>query len=323
MSLLIFISCSSLGGLSGQPADPQDSTEIIIEVPKGATARGMGAHLENAGVLDDGEAFSWFVRIHKQGGCIKAGKHAVTRAMTHENIIASMCGVPLVDAEPFTVLEGWRIREIDAALVKAGHIKPGEYKLLAQSPATFKASFPLPSSSLEGYLFPETYMVEPGNFDTRKFIQRQIDMFGTRFVSKHPEGFKGRSLSEIVIMASMIVREEPTERQRPMVAGILWKRIDNKWHLGGDATSRYTLPKWNDRRAFLGKLRDPKDPYNTRLKPGLPPTAIGNPDLSSLESAAAPVSSPYWYYLHDAKGVLHPSRSVTEHEAYRRKYNVY
>ena len=90
-----------------------------------------------------------------------------------------------------------------------------------------------------------------------------------------------------------------------------------------DATSRYTLPKWNDRRAFLKKLRDPKDPYNTRLRPGLPPTAIGNADISSLEAAAAPTPSPYWYYLHDKTGQLHPSRSVKEHEAYRRKYNVY
>jgi UPF0755 protein len=83
------------------------------------------------------------------------------------------------------------------------------------------------------------------------------------------------------------------------------------------------LSKWNDRRAFLKKLRDPKDPYNTRLRQGLPPTAIGNPDISSLEAAAAPTSSPFWYYLHDKKGVLHPSRSVKEHEAYRRQYNVY
>jgi UPF0755 protein len=323
MLILFFFACSIIGGFSGAPADSTDATEILVEVPKGATPRGLGPALEAAQVIDDAQAFSWYVRIHKEGACIKAGKHLVSRAMDHSSIIKALCGVPFVDTVPFTVIEGWRIREIDQALTRAGHAHAGEYAALAKTPRAFKAGYPLPSRSLEGYLFPETYAIEPGNFDTRKFIQRQLDMFHTRFMAKHPDGFGTRSLEDVVIMASMIVREEPTEAQRPTIAGILWKRIDNSWHLGVDATSRYTLPKWNDRRAFLKKLRDPSDPYNTRLRSGLPPTAIGNPDLSSLEAAAAPVSSPYWYYLHDSRGVLHPGRSVAEHEAFRRKYNVY
>jgi UPF0755 protein len=121
----------------------------------------------------------------------------------------------------------------------------------------------------------------------------------------------------------MLEREEPDVGLRPMVAGILWKRLENKWHLGVDATSRYTLEKWNDRKAFLKKLQDPNDPYNTRLRPGLPPTPIGNPSLESLEAALKPEPSPYWYYLHDGNGRMHPARSAKEHEANRRRYNVY
>jgi UPF0755 protein len=323
MFCFFFLGCSLLTGLNGAPVDPSDATEIVVNVPKGTTARAMGTVLEKAGAIDDAESFSWYVRINKEGDCIKAGDHAVSRAMSYAEMIEALCGAPIVNAEPFTVLEGWRIREIDAALATKGLIKAGEYAALARTPSVFRAPYPLPPDSLEGYLFPETYMVEPSRFDTQAFIQRQLDLFNERFMAKHQDGFGKRSLEEIVIMASMIVREEPTESQRPLVAGILWKRIDSSWNLGVDATSRYTLPKWNDRRAFLKKLRDPQDPYNTRLKQGLPPTAIGNPDLSSLEAAAAPVSSPYWYYLHDSDGVLHPSRSVGEHERYRKKYNVY
>ena len=323
MLWLIFISCAVLTGYRGEPVDPADTNAVVVEVPKGASARNLGPTLAEAGAIDDPESFGWYVRFHKEGGCIKAGRHAVSRSMSYAEMIATLCGAPIVDSVPFTILEGWRIREIDAALAKEGLAKPGEYAALAKTPSRFSAKFPLPSNSLEGYLYPETYQVEPDNFDVARFIQRQLEMFDKKFMAQHPDGFGKRSLEEVVIMASMIVREEPTEKHRPMVAGILWKRIDSSWHLGVDATSRYTLPKWNDRRAFLKKLRDPKDPYNTRLRPGLPPTAIGNPDLSSLEAAAAPVSSPYWYYLHDSDGVLHPSRSVGEHERYRKKYNVY
>ena len=78
-----------------------------------------------------------------------------------------------------------------------------------------------------------------------------------------------------------------------------------------------------DRKAFLKKLRDPKDPYNTRLRPGLPPTAIGNPAIDSLKAALAPTPSEFWYYLHDSEQNLHPARNANEHEANRAKYNVY
>jgi UPF0755 protein len=124
-------------------------------------------------------------------------------------------------------------------------------------------------------------------------------------------------------MASLLEREEPSLSNRPLVAGILWKRLDHNWNLGVDATSRYTLDVWNDRRAFLKQLRDPGDVYNTRLRPGMPPTAIGNPNLSSLKAALSPKSSKFWYYLHDKNGTIHPSRSAAEHEMNRQKHNVY
>jgi len=312
-----------VAGIIGGPADPADTQEILVDVPKGSTARSVGPILADAGAIDDAETFTLYVRLTKEGSCLKAGRHRVDRSMGAGQILENLCGAPVPDDVPFTVLEGWRIREIDAALASKGLIAAGAYSALATNPAAFTAAFPLPPTSLEGYLYPETYNIVADTFDPKAFIQRQIDTFSTRFVTQHPEGFGKRSLEAIVIMASMIVREEPTPANRPMVAGILWKRIDNRWNLGVDATSRYTLAKWNDRRAFLKKLRDPKDPYNTRLRPGLPPTAIGNPDLSSLEAAANPTQSPYWYYLHDSTGKLHPTRSVQQHEAARRKYNVY
>jgi UPF0755 protein len=103
----------------------------------------------------------------------------------------------------------------------------------------------------------------------------------------------------------------------------MWKRVDRNFGLGIDATSRYTIPDWNNREDFLVQLRDPEDPYNTRLRKGLPPTAIGNPAIESLEAAANPESSEFLYYLHDAQQNLHPARDATEHEANRAKFGVY
>ncbi len=325
LALVLLSACSLLTDHYGAPADLADTAPIEVTVPPGTSPRSVGAILQEAGAIDSAEDFTMYVRISKEGGCLKAGRFRLHRAMDAHTILETLCGVPLPEDEPFTIVEGWRIREIDAALAAKGWTQPGEYAALVQSPQGFAAPFALPSDSLEGYLFPETYMVIPDKWDTRAFVQRQLDTLAERVYAPNKEAIAAskRPFSDIVILASMLEREEPTPAQRPLVAGIIWKRLDSGWNLGIDATSRYTLDEWNDRKAFLKKLRDPSDPYNTRLRQGLPPTAIGNAGTTAFEAAISPVASEYWYYLHDSKGVLHPGRNVAEHEALRRKYNVY
>jgi UPF0755 protein len=318
MMLLLFLAGCDLSA----PADPNATTEVIFEVPAGANARGLATPLANAGLVKDGWRWEWYLRTGGDGTCIKAGRHKVKASMDAPTLLAALCGAPIPKDEPFTIPEGWRIRDIDAALTAKGWITAGAYTTAANDLAAYTVPFPLPTDgTLEGYLYPETYKVEPDHFDPKQLVQRQLDTFATRFWNGRT--FSDRSLHAIVTLASLLEREEPSVTNRPLVAGILWRRIDAGWNLGVDATSRYTLDDWNDRVAFLKKLRDPADPWNTRLKPGLPPTPIGNPGIGALEAAAAPTASDYWYYLHDADQVLHPSRTEAEHEGFRRRYNVY
>jgi UPF0755 protein len=249
----------------------------------------------------------------------------VSLSMTMAELSTALEGVPLPEDIPFSVIEGWRLRDTDEALAAAGLIKPGAYLAAARHPERFTASFPLPKDSLEGYLYPETYRVVPGSFNVEDLLQRQLDTFAERFYRPHQDALtaSGRSLHEVVVMASMLEREEPMPDQRPLVAGILWKRVDKGVPLGVDATSRYELAEWNDRKAFLQHLRDPEDPYNSRHRKGLPPGPIGAPTVASLQAALTPKPSEFWYYLHDAERHLHPSRNAEEHEALRKRYNVY
>lgn len=303
------------------PVVPGDDTSFVFEVPKGSSANGLGPKLEAERLIPGTWQWKLFLRS-ADASCLKAGKFRVHRSMSLNELLQTLCGTPLADEVPFTVVEGWRIRDIDAALAATGRMEAGAYASVAVPSSA--DPFPVTGSTLEGYLWPETYMLPAdGPIDPAALVQRQLATFQERFLSAHPEGFGARSLNEVVIMASMLEREEPKPEQRPLVAGILWKRIDGGWALGVDATSRYPLDQWNDRKAFLGRLRDPDDPYNTRLRKGLPPTPIGNPSLPSLEAAMAPVDSEFWYYLHDATGTLRPARNAEGHEANRKKYNVY
>jgi UPF0755 protein len=306
------------------PAGAADSPTLVFTVPRGTSARGLGNLLLQQGVISD--ATHWRYFLWKRGGLqAKAGRHELSARMTMAELATSLEGAPIPEDEPFTVVEGWRLRDTDAALVMKGWISPGQYIAAASRPERFRAQFPLPRTTLEGYLYPETYRANPKDFDVEKFIQRQLDTFGDRFhvPFKDEIAQSGRTLDALVVMASMLEREEPVPAQRPLVAGILWKRIDRGVALGVDATSRYELDEWNDRRAFLKRLRDPNDAYNTRMKVGLPPGPIGAPTVDSLVAALRPVKSEYWYYLHDANKVLHPSRNAREHEALRTKYNVW
>jgi UPF0755 protein len=304
-------------------APPGAPTQEFV-VPKGATGRGLGAQLASQGLIHDARLWRWM--LYRRGSFApKAGRHAVSPSMTMAELATALEANPLAEDVTFAVIEGWRLRDTDAALAAAGLIQPGAYIAAASRPERFSAPFPLPRGTLEGYLYPETYRVVPASFKVEELLQRQLDTFAERFYTPNRDALarSGRSLHEVVVMASMLEREEPMPEQRPLVAGILWKRIDKGMALGVDATSRYELPEWNDRQAFLKRLRDPEDPWNTRHRKGLPPGPIGAPTVASLQAALAPKPSEFWYYLHDAERRLHPSRNGEEHEALRRKYNVY
>lgn len=307
------------------PLHPGDQTTVEFTVPKGSSGRSLGPLLDEAGLLEDARLWRW--HLWRRGGLsAKAGRFALSPGMSIEELAKALEGAPLPEDKPFAMIEGWRIRDTDAALAAQGWIKPGEYVAATREVGRYKAPFPLPTKgNLEGYLYPETYAIVPGSFDVHELVQRQLDTFAARFYDAHKGelGKSGRRLHDVVIMASILEREEPLPTQRSLVAGILWKRLDKGVPLGVDATSRYELAEWNDRQAFLKRLRDPADPWNTRTKAGLPPGPIGAPTVDSLVAALRPLSSDFWYYLHDGQRILRPSRNAAEHEALRKKYNVY
>lgn len=304
------------------PLHPGDDAPVVLEVPKGATANGLGPTLVEQGLAPSAWQWKFFLR-GEDASCLKAGRFQVRRSMSMREVLKTLCSAPLSEDVPFTVIEGWRIRDIDAALAAKGWIAPGAYQAVAESKAV-ELPFPVASPTLEGYLYPETYAISPAGFSPEKLVVRQLETFQARFLTTHgAEVEAGRGLHAVVVMASMLEREEPKPAQRPLVAGILWKRIDHGWQLGVDATSRYDLPEWNDRAAFMKNLRNETHPYNTRILKGLPPTAIGNPTVSSLEAALHPIESEFWYYLHDPQGEIHPGRNAAEHDALRHQYGVW
>ncbi|MFO0723231.1 MAG: endolytic transglycosylase MltG [Myxococcota bacterium] len=324
-----------LGGLFGawrwvetsaeNPIDPSDTEGAEVEIPKGATLQKIGLSLHEKGYVASPFVWKVYLRLHGAPEP-KAGRHKLKKSMNLAAILAELAGPPLPDDIAVKIVEGWRIRDTDEALSKEGLFPAGAYAEAAKHKERFKLSFAVPEADLEGYLYPETFAVpraSPINVDL--LIQRQLDAFRDRFYVPYQADIEksGRSLHEVVVMASLLEREETKPEMRPKVAGVLYKRLDAKNPLGVDATSHFSLPNWNDRPGLLRQLKDAEDPYNTRLRAGLPPGAIGAPSLPSLIAALRPESSEFWYYLHDSTGTIHFAKDGAGHEANRKKYNVY
>ena len=308
------------------PRQPEGAELVVFDVPKGTPLSALGDKLVDAQLLSDATIWKIYLKLNPGVPSPKAGRHQLSGSMTIPQLIKALADKPMSTDVPLTMVEGWRLRDADAALAEKKLIAPGAYIKAAQSPKGYDIKFSIPDgATLEGYLMPETYMIRAGRLDVRKLIQRQLDKFHERFVEPHRAEIKksGRSLRTLVVMASLLEREERTVKNRPDVAGVLYKRLDARTPLGVDATSRYTIKNWNDRRAFLKKLRDKSDPYNTRMKVGLPPGPIGAPSLDALQAAMRPKKNRFWYYLHDRKGRIHFARTLKGHEANRRRYNVY
>ncbi len=170
----------------------------------------------------------------------------------------------------------------------------------------------------EGYLFPDTYFFLP-NVSPEQIIKELSDNFNDKMngLNKKIEN-SGRTIKEIIIMASIIERETITDKDRRLVSGILWKRIKIGMPLQVDATFAYI----NGKGTFQLSLKDLKidSPYNTYKYKGLPIAPIANPGIYSIVAALEPEESPYFYYLSDKKGIIHYAKNFAGHKRNKRKY---
>ena len=127
---------------------------------------------------------------------------------------------------------------------------------------------------------------------------------------------------ETLILASIVEREERSDINQPIVAGILAKRVAEWIAMWADATVCYGYAKTQKQCTprFIGTIITDKNPYNTRNKQGYTPTPIANITLSTWDAALHPESSPYYYYLHGSDGQIHYGRTNDEHNTNRQKY---
>lgn len=293
----------------------------------------MGAiadRLEEEGIIRSSVAFHLFVRFHGVGQRLQAGSFLLGPRMSLAEIV-EILRTGKAQEIAITIPEGFTLKDIEALLVKKNVTKPVDVMDCARRCDFSSFDFlpkkleeialsEAPGGRVEGYLFPDTYYIEPANFVAKFFLERMLGEFRKRVVDAFKDDFKksGRSLHEVVTMASLIEEEAKTNSERPVIAGILWKRLDANAGLGVDATVRYILGKSTGTLTASDLALN--SPYNLRKFRGLPPGPIASPGLQSIRAALNPQQSDYWYYLHGKDGKVHYAVTNDEHNVNKAKY---
>lgn len=170
----------------------------------------------------------------------------------------------------------------------------------------------------EGYLFPETYFI-PATYTEEDLYTLLNDTFSKKIQTLEPAlGNHVLSLTEIIILASIIEREANSEESMRMVSGILQKRLTLGMPLQVDASMEYVLDK--PLSELTADDLKQESAYNTYLNTGLPPTPIGNPGLTSVQAVLEPIESEYLFYITGTDGNFYYARTFAEHRENIERY---
>lgn len=314
--------------------DSSDNTSVSFQIKKGETVKKIADNLEKKNLIKNSFSFYLYAKLNHLGENIVAGRFILTKAMNTPKILEALSNISKAEYV-LTVQEGLTIKDIDAKLVELELIKSGDFIQAVKNFNNWEAYPFLDKNTLsklilplEGYLYPDTYFLDPSNFKSSSVIEMMLNNFAKKFDAKAPcrtgcaaakdqKLIKKHTINQIITMASIIENEVRNDKDRKTVSGILWKRFESKWPLGADATLLYITKD----RTIDAKDLAINSPYNTRKNQGLPPGPICNPSINSIEAAMFPVASDYWFYLTtlDTGKVIY-AKSNDEQNANRAKY---
>ena len=307
------------------------SDPVQFHIDPGEVPSAVAQALAAKGLIRDTNIFEWYVRLTRSGSSFQAGSFVLNRNMSIVQIVnALQHAAP--NQKVVTIPEGYPLKFAAQFVEKAWPGMGQAYLTEAASPTwrtqyDFLAARPAAANPpLEGYLFPDTYTVDP-NLGVSGLITQQLNQFGIVFSSDLRTAIQQRtsarpaeSIEAIVILASMVEREADRDPDRGNVCSVYYNRLANGTPLGVDATLLYGLGRLTPEPTFA-ELQS-SSPWNTRKHAGLPPGPISNPGKAALLACINPPKTDYFFYFTDPKGVTHFETNEADFERDKQKYGV-
>lgn len=308
-----------------QPFAGDGGADVAVTIPKGASVSQVGDVLADADVISSSFFFKLRSKLEGKDDQLNSGRIAMRRDMSYAAALDAL--TQPAKAAPkltnITLPEGLSRKEMAARVKEAG--LEGDYLAASKrvegfNPRRFGAPADAP---LEGFLFPATYALKPGQ-GAAALVKQQLAAFAKNLAQVDLKRARRKQLTpyDVLIIASMIEGEAGIDKDRPLISAVIYNRLKQGIPLGIDATLRYELE--NDAEPLKVSELQADTPYNTRTNSGLPPTPIGNPGLASIEAAARPAKVDFLYFVVKpcGNGASTFSRTAAEHDAAVAAYNA-
>jgi len=295
--------------------EKQEDGSILIEIYQGESAQSVGKRLATAGLIRSYFAWNLINRMAKEP--IKAGFFIIKGPETLLTLYQRFAKGQQLQIR-VTIPEGATLSKISQILERSGICESRDFMLAATSRELLE-KYQIPSSSFEGYLFPDTYLF-PKGFNPEKIISLMTDNFFNKLKQIAPESqnMLPKDLHEKVILASIIEREYRVDDEAPLMASVFYNRLKIGMALQSCATVEYVITEIQGKphpEVLYFKDIAIQNPFNTYVRAGLPPGPISNPGLVALRAVFYPAQTNFLYFrLVDPNEGRHRfSKTLDEH----------
>lgn len=286
--------------------------EVRVVVPSGVTMRVAAESLAHVGVIGSARLFSLYAGVRKRDRNVKPGTYLLRRGAGWNDVLDALVnGKGLVNT--VTIPEGWDLADMIPVLSTALHVS-AESLQASVADTTLRSELDVPTPTLEGYLFPDTYIL-PEGITARDVVRTMTANFERHWKPEWDARLQALSMSrhDIVTLASIIEKEAKLPEERPLISAVYHNRLRRGMLLQADPTVQYALGHHVERVLYRDLRVD--SPYNTYLHPGLPPGPIAAPGEASIEAALYPADVAYLYFVAEPDGHHEFRRTLREHLA--------
>ncbi len=299
----------------------ENSSAIQITIPPGTSSQQIGRDLEAAGLIRSSNAWRlwsrWLVFSDPEGE-FKAGTYQLSPTQSLSEVAEQVWKGQVMQLS-FTIPEGWSIREMAEYFERQGYFSAQAFMDAAsQIPYDDYPWLPEGLPLLEGFLYPDTYLLGTEGITPEGVIRQMLDRFQQVAlpVYQQDNNRTGLSLNEWVTLASIVEKEAVIGSERRTISGVFHNRLRQGMHLAADPTVEYALGiRQTVEQPLTFRQVETPSPYNTYLNTGLPPTAIASPGVASLEATLDPEATEYLFFMARYDGTHIFSRTAAEHEA--------
>lgn len=305
-----------VGLVAGYLALSGPGESVTVEIPAGTTMPEVARILADHDVVSSARLFHVYARVMRADRGLKAGTYRLATGSSVRSALRTLTRGEVVTV-PLAVPEGFTIRQMAPRIAGITGMEQDEVAdtLLHAGLATRMS---VPGPTLEGYLFPDTYLFAAG-VPLRVVVEAMVERYRNVWTPERRALLDASAMTEreVVTLASIVQAEARVLDEMPRISGVYHNRLDRGWLLQADPTVIYALGGYRERLLFAAIDSVADDPYNTYEHPGLPPGPIGSPGELAIDAALQPEEHDFMYFVARPDGSHIFSRSLAEHNRAR------